>query len=167
MGEGCESNKCRANKKLLTPEILAKFGHVKKKQYNDFKRCNKKIHGKIYGEFGEFYYCEECYAEVDNSVHKVWKDGAGMEPFPFPTHTLPYQKVWVKMVYELHPEMKPLEAVEENSEAEENSAKKANELTKNHDQMIDNIKQWIEKYSKNISYEMGQELSQIILSEWI
>jgi iron uptake system EfeUOB component EfeO/EfeM len=58
-----------------------------------------------------------------------------------------YAKKWVDKIYDLHPSIKP---------------KKANELTKDHDQMIDNIKQWIEKYSKNISYEMGQELSQII-----
>ena len=51
------------------------------------------------------------------------------------------------MIYELHPSIKP---------------KKDNELAKEHEQMIDNIKQWIEKFSKNISYEMGQELSQII-----
>ena len=52
------------------------------------------------------------------------------------------------MIYDLHPSIKP---------------KEENEL-KNHDQMINNINQWIEKHSKNISYEMGQELSQILLS---
>ena len=78
-----------------------------------------------------------------------WKrDGIYGEPYDFPYHITEYDKKWVTMIYDLHPSIKP---------------KEENEL-KNHDQMINNINQWIEKHSKNISYEMGQELSQILLS---
>ena len=141
--ETCKARKCFRNKDL----------NHKMKGWNDFKRCDKKVF--------QDGFCKKCFSkDVRNYIGSkkkpddgwggwsVWaQDGIYGEPYDFPRHVTEYAKKWVDKIYDLHPSIKP---------------KKANELTKDHDQMIDNIKQWIEKYSKNISYEMGLELSQII-----
>ena len=131
----------RCDKKVFKENLL---------KWNDFKRCNKKVFkGNL---------CRKCF-EDDKRKWALnapkyhgprWKrDGIYGQPYDFPYHVLETDKKWVDMIYALHPSIKP---------------KKENELAKVHEQMIDNIKQWIEKYSKNISYEMGHELSQIIHS---
>ena len=138
---------CKARICIRNPELNIK-PRFEKSIWNDFKRCDKQIL--------KDGFCKICFEDdkrkwaVDAPKYHGprWKrDGIYGQPYDFPYHVLERDKEWVAMIYDLHPSIKP---------------KKANELTKNHDQMIDNIKQWIEKYSKNISYEMGLELSQII-----
>ena len=132
---------CKARICICNPHLES---YIK---WNDFKRCDKKV-------FKENL-CRKCFEDDKRKwapkYHGPrWKrDGIYGQPYDFPYHVLEKDKKWVDMIYELHPSIKP---------------KKDNELAKEHEQMIDNIKQWIEKFSKNISYEMVHELSQIIHS---
>ena len=130
--ETCKARTCFRNKDL----------NHRMKGWNDFKRCDKKVF--------QDGFCKKCFEDdkrkwaVDAPKYHGprWKrDGIYGQPYDFPYHVLDIEKKWVAMIYDLHPSIKPKKA---------------------HDPMIDNIKQWIEKYSKNISYEMGLELSQII-----
>ena len=143
--ETCKARICISNPELnIKPRFIGST-------WNDFKKCDKTVF--------QDNFCKKCFSDNKQSpgwpgigfpkiqVSRWKRDGIYGQPYDFPYHVLDIEKKWVAMIYDLHPSIKP---------------KKANELTKNHDQMIDNIKQWIEKYSKNISYEMGLELSQII-----
>jgi hypothetical protein len=95
---GCKARKCFANKKLQYE------GAVKGKAYNDFKPCS--------GKAVNNGYCEKHAGEAEGMKYGNTKDGTYGEPFSFPYHTLPHQKEWVKMIYTLHPEIKPAEEKE-------------------------------------------------------
>ena len=125
---------CKARICIRNPELNIKPRFIGS-VWNDFKKCDRTVF--------QDGFCKICLRDQP----KYHGHGIYGQPYDFPYHVLEIQEKWVAMIYDLHPSIKP---------------KKANELTKNQDQMIDNIKQWIDKYSKNISYEMGLELSQII-----
>ena len=101
----CPARKCIKNEELENTKYCKITGY----KFNDFKMCGKKsVEGSRF--------CEKCHSEAEGFVHKLPRDGVMGEKYSFPLHTLKSQKLWVKMIYELHPEINP----EEEKPEEEN-----------------------------------------------
>ena len=105
----CRARKCYKNEELYNEE---KYGKIRGGRFNAFKPCGGKcVAGKSF--------CAKHSAEAEGMKYGNTKDGNHGEPFSFPYHTLPHQREWVKMVYELHPEIKPAEEEKPAEEKEE------------------------------------------------
>lgn len=96
--DGCKSRICIINKNLQYKKIRGSHN-------NDFKRCNKSVYQEGF--------CKLCYEYDKRTVFpcindRRWKrDGIYGEPYTFPFHKSEWEKLWVKMIYDLHPEINP------------------------------------------------------------
>ena len=101
-----ESGKCCARKCIRNEDLEnEKYAKIKGYKWNDFKPCGKKCKG------GKF--CETHQSEAESLACGKPRDGIWGEKWEFPTHTLKPAKEWVKMIYELHPEIKPVKEKKE------------------------------------------------------
>lgn len=96
--DGCKARICIRNKTL-------KYKKIKGAKWNDFKRCNKPIY--------QDGFCKVCFEydkrrSLPGINDRRWKrDGIYEEPYNFPFHKSESDKLWVKMIYELHPKINP------------------------------------------------------------
>ena len=128
--ESCKANKCKKNPQLISYN-----------KWNDFEKCSKPV-------FKDGF-CKRCfnkdkrYKNINWIPDQLWKrDGIYGEPYDFPYHKTEDEKKWVKMIYELHPHLKPKEITNEEK--------------------IKKIKQWLENNSEKINLKIGKELHDII-----
>ena len=109
----CKARKCFINSSLPCPEMFVGSLAKSRAKYNDFKPCKNPV-------FQEGF-CEICYGkdtrlgENGNSVRahgkegRKWeRDGVFGEPYDFPTHKKEQERLWVEMIYTLHPEIRPI-----------------------------------------------------------
>ena len=107
--DACIARKCFQNADL-------KQYSIRGGKWNDFKRCSFKVY--------KDGFCKKCYnydQRSDSDPNKIndqrWKrDGIYDQPYDFPFHRKEHDKEWVKMIYELHPEIKPIDTKEEKEE---------------------------------------------------
>lgn len=102
--ETCKANKCKKNSQLKS--------HNK---WNDFERCSKPV-------FKDGF-CKRCFNKdkrfknINWIPDQLWKrDGIYGEPYDFPTHKKEQERLWVEMIYTLHPEIKPQNDEDESQE---------------------------------------------------
>lgn len=125
--EGCKARSCIKNPSL-------KYKRIKGGVWNDFKRCNRPI-------FHDGF-CKICYEhDKRKSLTAIndnrWKrDGIYGEPYAFPYHKNITDKIWVQMIYDLHPEISP----------------KNYKFWKNHDK-IETREELIKNLKKNLTDE--------------
>tara|TARA_B100000579_G_C22760024_1_gene818495 strand:+ start:875 stop:1297 length:423 start_codon:yes stop_codon:yes gene_type:complete len=136
----CKANKCIRNKDIS-------YDGVGRCQYNDFKRCSKKVY--------KDGFCKRCY-EPDKRINnknwipdQLWKrDGIYGEPYDFPYHKTKKEREWVEMIHTVQPHIRPIQKDTIKKEtAEEKIAK---------------IIVWLDNNSDKINYKLGSELKELL-----
>ena len=164
--DGCKARKCIENK-----NIEMKKGSdgtkINGSQWNDFKRCNKKIY--------KDGFCRICFGiDVRDKHHSkrrplngwewgaLWKlDGIYGEPYNFPYHITKEQKEWVEGIYSLHPKIRPPDPCELDEHIS-NTLDEEDDKQYEYEQKQNAVKEWLEKYSAKINYKIGKELEEIL-----
>ena len=115
-------------------------------RWNDFKKCNSPVH--------KDGFCSLCFNKDERAYvgplkksngdfpwDARWKRlGIYEEPYDFPYHTTKQEKLWVKNIYNLHPEIKPKEEHYDDYDYEQKQQA---------------VTDWLNKYPTKINYKIN------------